>query len=48
MTKNYRQIQGDNVIRAPFEDIANDLLRCQNIFRRRSTREHDSKQGNKE
>ena len=42
MRKNYRQIQGDNVIRATFEDISNDLLRYQNIFRRRSKREHDS------
>ena len=43
MRTNYRKIQGDNVqIRAPFEDISNDLLRCQNIFWRRSKREHDS------
>ena len=42
MRKNYRRIQGNNVIRAPFEDICNDLLKCQNIFRRRSKREHDS------
>ena len=42
MRKNYQQVQGYNVIRAPFEDITNDLLKCQNIFRRRNERELDS------